>query len=95
MCDAESRHMYLIIIIMEWVLAPLLFEIFFAAFTNVAYTRFKSDQGIMDTLVLLMKTTGAGRRGEQPKESQPWRLCCEACCTLMMPESPRICPNSS
>ena len=96
MCDTESIQM-MYLIIMERVLVPLLFEIFFAAlFTNVACTRFKADKGIMDALlVLLRKTTGAGGRGEQPKESQPRRLCCEACCTLMMPESPRICPHSS
>ena len=35
------------------VLIPLLFNIFFAAVTNVVYTRFKADKGIMDALVHL------------------------------------------
>ena len=46
------------------VLAPLLFNIFFAAVINVAFTRFKVDEGIMDALVHLRKKRGAGRRGE-------------------------------
>ena len=46
------------------VLAPLLFNIFFAAVINVASTRFKADEGIMDALVHLRKKRGAGRRGE-------------------------------
>ena len=45
-------------------LAPLLFNIFFAAIINVASTRFKADKGIMDALVHLRKKRGAGRRGE-------------------------------
>ena len=45
-------------------LAPLLFNIFFAAVTNVASTRFKADKFIMDTLVHLRKKRGAGGRGE-------------------------------
>ena len=45
-------------------LAPLLFNIFFAVVINVASTRFKADKGIMDALVLLRKKTGVGRRGE-------------------------------
>ena len=32
------------------VLAPLLFNIFYAAVINVAYTGFKADKYIMDTL---------------------------------------------
>ena len=43
--------------------APLLFNIFFAAVTNVAYTHFKGDNNIMDALVHLRKTTGARVRG--------------------------------
>ena len=43
-----------------WVLAPLLFIIFFAAVINVASTRFKVDKGIMDALVHLRKKRGAG-----------------------------------
>ena len=54
-----------------WVLAPLLFNIVFAAFVNMAYTRFKADKDIMDTLVHPRKRTGAGWRGEQPTESLP------------------------
>ena len=45
-------------------LAPLLFDIFFAAVTHVAYTRFEADKGIMDALVGLREKAGAGRRGE-------------------------------
>ena len=45
------------------VLAPLLFNIFFAAVISVASTRFKADEGIMDALVHLRKKSGAGRRG--------------------------------
>ena len=36
------------------VLALLLFSIFFAAFINVAYTRFKMDKDIMDSLMHLV-----------------------------------------
>ena len=46
-----------------WVLAPLIFNIFFAAFINVAYTRFKPDKGFMDALVHLRRIAGAGVRG--------------------------------
>ena len=46
------------------VLAPLLFNIFFAAVINVACTCFKADEGIMDDLVHLRKKSGAGGRGE-------------------------------
>ena len=45
------------------VLAPLLFNTFFAAVTHVAYTRFEADKGIMDALVGLRKRAGAGGRG--------------------------------
>ena len=41
------------------VLAPLLFNVFFAAVINVASTRFKADKSIMDTLVHLRKKRGA------------------------------------
>ena len=44
-------------------LAPLLFNIFFAAVINVASTLFKADEGIMDALVHLRKKRGAGERG--------------------------------
>ena len=46
------------------VLAPLLFNIFFGAVINVAYTRFKADKGIMDALVHLRKKKGARGRVE-------------------------------
>ena len=46
------------------VLAPLLFNIFFAAVINVASMRFKADKGIMDALVHLRKKRGAGGRRE-------------------------------
>ena len=45
------------------VLAPLLFNIFFAAVINVASTRFKADKGIMNALVHLRKKRKAGGRG--------------------------------
>ena len=41
------------------VLAPLLFNIFFAAVLNVASARVKADKGIMDALVHLRKKSGA------------------------------------
>ena len=45
-------------------LAPLLFNIFFAVVINAASTRFKADKGIMDALVHPRKKRGAGGRGE-------------------------------
>ena len=45
-------------------LAPLLFNIFFAAVINLASTRFKAGKGIMNALVHLRKKRGAGGRGE-------------------------------
>ena len=44
-------------------LAPLLFNIFFAAVINVVSTRFKADKGVMDALVHMRKKRGAGGRG--------------------------------
>ena len=46
------------------VLAPVLFNIFFAAVINVASTRFKPDKGIMDALVHPRKKKGARGHGE-------------------------------
>ena len=46
-----------------WVLAPLLFNIFFAVVVNVASTRFKVGKGIMDALIHPRKKGGAGGRG--------------------------------
>ena len=45
------------------VLAPLLFNIFFAAVINVVSTRFKAEKDMMDTLVHLRKEGGAGGWG--------------------------------
>ena len=45
-------------------LAPLVFNIFFAAIINVASTCFKADKCIMDALVHLREKKGAGGRGE-------------------------------
>ena len=52
-------------VLRQWyVLAPFLFNIFFAvAVINVAYTRFKTDKDTMDALMHLRKKTGVGRRG--------------------------------
>ena len=48
----------------QWcVLAPLLFNILFAAVIKVAYTRFKADKDIMDALVHLKKKNGRGGGG--------------------------------
>ena len=46
------------------VLAPLLFNTFFAAVINMASTSFKADKCTMDALVHLRKKRGAGERGE-------------------------------
>ena len=45
------------------VLAPLLFNIFFAAVIKLASTRFKADEGIIDALVHLRKKRRRGGRG--------------------------------
>ena len=45
-------------------MAPLLFNIFFSAVINVAYTRFKAGKDIMDALVHLRRKTGAWGRWE-------------------------------
>ena len=47
------------------VLAPLLFNIFFAAVINVTSARFKADKGIMDALAHLRKKRGERERGEE------------------------------
>ena len=52
-----------------YVLAPLLFNTFFAAVINVASTHFKADKGVMDSSVHLGKKRGAGG-GKQLPESQ-------------------------
>ena len=75
------------------VLAPLLFNIFFAAVRNVASARFKIDKGIMDALVHLRKKRGRGGGGKQLSESQCWRRRFGACFMLTMPESSRNHPS--
>ena len=45
------------------VLAPLLFAIFLVVVINVAYTRFKVDDDIMDALMHLRKKTGSEEAG--------------------------------
>ena len=57
----------------ECVLAPLVFNIFFAAVINVAYVRFKADKYIMGALVYLRKKNGEGGREKHMPESQSWR----------------------
>ena len=42
------------------VLAPLLFNIFYAVVINLASTRFKADKGIVDALVHPRKKRGTG-----------------------------------
>ena len=44
-------------------LAPHLFNIFFAAVITLASTRFKTDKGLIDALVRLRKKRGAGGAG--------------------------------
>ena len=73
------------------VLAPLLFNIFFAAVINVVSTRFKVDKGIMDALVHLRKKRGAGG---SICRSQSWRRRFGACFMLTMPGSSRNHPSS-
>ena len=75
-------------------LAPLLFNIFFAAVINVASARFKADEGIMDALVHLRKKGGRGGAGKQLSESQSWRRRFGACFMLTMPGSSRDHPSS-
>ena len=67
------------------VLAPLLFNIFFAAVINVTSTGFKADEGIMDALVHLRKKRGVGGGGKQLPESQSSRRRFRACFILTMP----------
>ena len=50
-----------------WVLAPLLFNIIFAAFINVAYARFKADKGRSGTPQ--EENRGGGRGGATDGES--------------------------
>ena len=66
------------------VLAPLLFNIFFATVIYLASTRFKADKDIMDTLVHLRKKSGRGGGGRQLSESQSSRRRHGVCFTLTM-----------
>ena len=75
------------------VLAPLLFNIFFAAVINVASARFKADKGIMDALIHLRKKRGVGGGGKQQSESQSWRRHFGAYFVLAMPGSSRYHPS--
>ena len=75
-------------------LAPLLFNIFFAAVINVASTRFKADKDITDALVHMREKRGAGGGGKQLPESQSSRRRFGACFTLTMPGSSRDHPSS-
>ena len=76
------------------VLAPLLFNIFFAAFISVVSTRFKVDKGIMDALVHLRKKRERGDGGKQLPESQSWRHRFGGFFMLTMPGSSRNHPSS-
>ena len=76
----------------RWVLAPLLFNILFAAVINVASTstRFKADKGIMDALMVKVRgKRGAGDGEKKLPESQSWRRRFGACFMLTMPGSSR------
>ena len=76
------------------VLAPLLFNIFFATVINVTSTRFKADKGIMDALVHLRKKRGAEGRGEATVGESVLRRRFGACFTRTMPGSSRDHPSS-
>ena len=76
------------------VLAPLLFNIFFAALINVARTHFKVNKSTMDALVHLSKKRGRGGEGKKLTERRSWRRCFGAYFTLTMPGSSRNPSNS-
>ena len=63
------------------VLAPLLFNIFFAAVMNVAPTRFKADKGIMNALVHLRKKRGRGEAtvGQSVLATPLWGMLYDDC----------------
>ena len=75
------------------VLAPLLFNILFAAVISVAYTRFKADKDIGDALVHLRNKKGAGARGGATAGESSWQRRFGACFTLTMPGSSRNPPE--
>ena len=62
-------------------LAPILFNIFFAALTNVVYTRFKADEDIMDARVHLKRKMGV--EGNNRLRASPGDI------AVTMPESSR------
>ena len=76
------------------VLAPLLFNIFFTTFVNLASTRLKADKGTMDALVHPPKKGGRGGGGKQLSESQSSRRRFGECFTLMILGSSRNHPSS-
>ena len=69
------------------VLAPLLFDIFFAAIINVVYSRFKANKDFIGVLVHLREKMGAGVHGEAIARESVLTTCFGACFTLTMPES--------
>ena len=73
------------------VLAPLLFNIFFATVISVAYTRLKADKDIIDAGT---PEEGKGGEGKQLSESQSWRRHFWACFALTKPGSSHNPPSS-
>ena len=76
------------------VVAPLVFQIFFAAVISVASTHFKTDKGILDALVHPRKKRGGGAGGKQLPNCQSSRRHFGVCLTLTMPGSSRNHPSS-
>ena len=79
-----------------YVLAPLLFNIFFAAVIKVVSTRFKVDKGVMNALVHLRKKRGVGGRrkataGESVLATRLWGMLYadDAAFVSQSPEQPR------
>ena len=97
LCDTESiRGSWFAVeqgIRPGWVLAPLLFKIFLAAFMNAAYTRFMAEKTSWTLWCTSGREQGRGGEGGQPMESQPWGHGFEACSKMMIPESPSICQS--
>ena len=80
------------------VLEALLFNIFFAAVSNVASAHFKANKGGMNTLEPPEGKTAGGEAGggggKQLQENQSWRRRFVACFMLTMPGSSRHYPRS-